>query len=374
MAEPRIPRYQQVFNELKHQIDSHELAPGTALPSLEQLVDRYSTSAITIRRALADLVEEGLIYRVRGKGTFVRDDSTPATPPEKASEELKRMYLGLPGMRLPLLDERYYSDLLSGIEQYCTTQGIELFIWNYEKRPNFPEGKHIGVILLPHPLLPVERLRQWKRENRRIVTVHFHYPHLDIPYVVIDNLTGGYLATQHLLTLGHQRIGIVLTGHTLNEMNQDFALRLQGYRLALQLNGIAIDEQLIVIMPGVKESEEMGREGIRLLLGLEEPPTAVFATSDVKAVGCMLELEERGIRMPEQMSLVGFDDIRIAPFVYPGLTTVNQNTHQMGLRAAELLHMYPPGPQSAIVKEEIVPTLVVRGSASPLAVRTAPAP
>ncbi|MDF2725473.1 MAG: GntR family transcriptional regulator [Paenibacillus sp.] len=363
MTEPHIPRYQQVFNELKRQILHQELAPGTPFPSLEQLSEQFRTSAITVRRALADLVEEGLIYRVRGKGTFVRDGSaSPALFPGG----LKRIYIGLPGLKSILVEERYYSDLLEGIDHYCSRNGLELFCWNYDSKPEFPDGDDVGVVLVPHPLFPVDRLQRWRTENRRLVTVHFYYPHLEIPYVIIDNLTGGYLATQHLLTLGHKRIGIILTGDSLYDMNQEFSLRLQGYRLALQLNHVAKDERLVVMMPGEKETERMGYEGMHQLLGLEEPPTAVFATSDVKAIGCLQAMEDRGIRVPEQMSLVGFDDIRLSPFIYPGLTTINQNTYQMGVRAAELLNERMSETESSLTKEEIVPSLVIRGSTTPL--------
>jgi DNA-binding LacI/PurR family transcriptional regulator len=364
MAEAHIPRYQQVFNELKRQILSGEFAPGELFPSQESLTEQFDTSAITIRRALVELVEEGLIYRVRGKGTFVRDDSAPAP----GANGLKRIYLGLPAAKSPLLEERYYSDLLDGINSYCRQNGLELYCWNYETKPDFPEGEETGVILLPHPLLPIDRLHQWKNENKRLVTVHFYYPHLDIPYVIIDNLTGGYLATQHLLTLGHKRIGIILTGNSLYDMNQEFSLRLQGYRLALQLNNIQMDERLVAIMPGDQETEAMGYEAVHRLLDQDDPPTAIFATSDVKAIGCLQALDERKISVPQDMSLVGYDDIRLSPFIYPGLTTVNQNTYHMGVRAAELLAEYVPGASDAkAAKEEIVPALVIRGSSAPRA-------
>ncbi|PYI56175.1 GntR family transcriptional regulator [Paenibacillus flagellatus] len=363
MAEPHIPKYQQVFLELKRSILNNDFAPDEPFPSQESLTEQFDTSAITIRRALEELVDEGLIYRVRGKGTFVRGVHAPPPP---APEGLKRIYIGLPGAKSLLIEERYYGDLLDGVEAYCRERGLELYCWNYDRSEDFPEGADVGVILVPHPLFPVERLHRWKSENRRLVTVHFYYPHLDIPYVIIDNLTGGYLATQHLLTLGHKRIGIILTGNSLYDMNQEFSLRLQGYRLALQLNHIAMDERLVAMMPGDTEAEAMGYEGILRLLDQDDPPTAVFATSDVKAIGCLRALEERGVRVPERLSLVGFDDIRISRFVYPGLTTVNQNTYQMGVRAAGLLCGHVPGASDAApTKEEIVPALVVRGSTAP---------
>jgi DNA-binding LacI/PurR family transcriptional regulator len=263
------------------------------------------------------------------------------------------------------MEERYYGDLLEGVDAYCKQNGLELYCWNYDNKTDYPEGDDTGVILVPHPLFPVERLHRWKNEKRRIVTVHFYYPHLEIPYVIIDNLTGGYLATQHLITLGHKRIGIILTGDSIYDMNQEFSLRLQGYRLALQLNNLNMDERLIVMIPGGKEADSMGYEGMMRLLELQDPPTAVFATSDVKAIGCLRALEECGINVPEQMSLVGFDDIRISPFIYPGLTTINQNTFKMGIRAAEMLNEYVPGEAGAsLTKDEIVPSLIIRGSSS----------
>lgn len=372
MADRHIPMYQQVFDELKQQIMDKVYVPDQAFPGLDELTARFQTSAITVRRALTELAGEGLIYRIRGKGTFVSpEDQLSAAGRKVGLLGLKRIYMGFPGSTPLLNSDKYFSDLMAGIDSMCEQLGVELYYWDYLHKPDFPEEDNTGIILVPDVSLPIEVLKRWKEENRPFITVHFYYPHLQIPYVIVDNLTGGYLATQHLLTLGHKRIGIILTGNSLYDLNQEFSLRLQGYKLALQLNNIPFDEKLVIIKSSSSEREEMGYEGMTALLDTENPPTAVFATSDVKAMGCIKACHDRGISVPEQMSIVGYDDLRISPYIYPGLTTVNQNTFKMGTRAVEILCEYWDKEESSggVTKEEIVPQLVVRGSTAGLVIR-----
>ncbi|REE70464.1 substrate-binding family protein [Paenibacillus taihuensis] len=212
--------------------------------------------------------------------------------------------------------------------------------------------------------ISIDQLRSWKDAGLRMVLAHFFFPQLNIPYVIVDNLTGGYLATEHLVSLGHRRIGIIVTGNSLIDINQEFSLRLQGYKLALTQHGIAFDESLVSVMAGNEELEEMGYEGTKQLLALPDKPTAIFATSDYKAFGAIRAGKEQGIAIPGQLSIVGYDNVVQSRYTSPALTTVNQNTERMGKRAVELL-LRPwseKDMQEHWVKEEIVPKLLVRNS------------
>src|SRR5262245_54040084 len=159
-----------------------------------------------------------------------------------------------------------------------------------------------------------------------------------VDLVTADHLQGGYDATLHLLELGHQRIGFVGVAPSQTTRLRRF----QGYLKALSERGLQIDEKLIVghgssdQMPGYS-TEEMGYEGMTKLLALPSRPTAVFARNDFTAIGALNAIKRAGLRIPEDIAVVGYDDIPMASHVSPALTTVRQPTHEQGRLAAELL-------------------------------------
>lgn len=357
----KTPMYQYIMNDIKRKIESGELKPHDPLPTQIDLAKEYNTSEITSRRALSDLVQEGYVYRIRGKGSFIQENPTAGT----ASKPIRSIYFAHRNV-LDSFDHPFFGDMFDGIKEVCEENGVEFHLWNIGKDYELPDDPRAGIILLTtKDDFDLSRLTAWQQENRRIVTVHFYYPHLGIPYVIVDNLTGGYLATQHLLSLGHQRIGVILTGDSIMDMNQEFSLRLQGYRLALSQHQIAFDPELVAVMSGGNERLDMGAEGLERLMKLEQPPTAIFATSDYKAFGAMEAARQMGLKVPEELSIMGYDDIKVSKYTYPPLSTVNQNTIKLGQRAAEILLFETKNGQSQLVKDEIVPVLVQRASTGP---------
>ncbi len=148
--------------------------------------------------------------------------------------------------------------------------------------------------------------------------------------VLSDNVQGAYLATTHLLERGHARIGIILgiKGATTTEE------RFHGYRLALEEHGLPIDHRLVVY--GSYRAEG-GQEALRALLSLPDPPTAVFSTNNLMTLGALRELRRRGVKVPEELAIVGFDELEWAELVEPPLTVVSQRPHEIGHRAIGLL-------------------------------------
>ncbi|NOU62845.1 GntR family transcriptional regulator [Paenibacillus sp. LMG 31461] len=362
MKQGKTPKYQTIVDDLKQKIATGKFDPNEPLPTQLEFAKIYNTSDITSRRALVELANEGYIYRVRGKGTFIRAVSSER--PEARKATLDKIYLAHVSMPLRAFGHRFYSDLIAGIQEVCEEQNIKFYLWDMGHKSTLPEkDESTGFVLLPSANTDPELFRSWKSEERKLVTVHFFYPQLQIPYVIVDNLTGGFLATQHLLSLGHRRIGIVLTGKSFYEMNQEFSLRLQGYRLALSQYNVAFDPELVCIIEENEESEEMGYAGANKLISLPKPPSAIFVTSDYKAVGVIQAVKDHGMRVPEDISVVGYDDTLVSPFIEPSLTTINQNTLSVGRRAAELLIFdWTQYEEGHFIKDEIVPKLIVRDS------------
>jgi DNA-binding LacI/PurR family transcriptional regulator len=189
----------------------------------------------------------------------------------------------------------------------------------------------------------------------------------DTPSVGATNWSGGLTATRHLLSLGHRRIGVISGPESILCSRA----RLDGYRAAMDEAGVTIDPRLIRhgdfhVQAGVHEG--------RALLQLPEPPTAIFAGNDLQALGVYQAAREARRHIPEDLSVVGFDDLPVAPWVGPPLTTVRQPLVQMAMAAARLVLRLAAGEQPAQTRIELATELVVRESTGPPAIAAAAGP
>lgn len=349
------PLYRQIADDVKHKIAGGVWKADDPIPSQVALANLYDTSEITSRRALKELVTEGVVYRIRGKGTYVSGREKSVQP-----VMLNQVYLVYPRNALALLNHRFFSDLLQGLRETCDDNHVDFRIWQLDQNYELPEGERVGLVALPdlpgkHEI-PFGVLRKWKEEQRKLVNISFHHPLLQLSTVLRDNLTGGYAATEHLLALGHRRIGLLLTGKSSMELSHAFAQRFEGYKLALAQYKVPFDPQLVGFVD--QSTESQGYVGFQQLMEQPQPPTAVFATSDFKAMGCLQAARVAGLQIPEDLSLIGYDDQAASEFTLPALTTVNQNAINLGHRAAEMLIFG----QEQGKKDEISPTLIVRDS------------
>ncbi|MDX1416148.1 MAG: LacI family DNA-binding transcriptional regulator [Candidatus Promineifilaceae bacterium] len=157
---------------------------------------------------------------------------------------------------------------------------------------------------------------------------HEDYPDFDI--VGTDSHSGTYQALEHLYELGHRRIGLIRG----RRQSRPGHSRLLGYKDFHRTHGLVYDPSLVIQVPF---DEEGGREALRRLINSSEPPTAVVAANDILAIGVLQEVHEVGLRIPEQLSIVGMDDIRAASATTPPLTTVAKPKYEMGRQAARFL-------------------------------------
>lgn len=196
---------------------------------------------------------------------------------------------------------------------------------------SFLQDTHIPVITLDHGLIETP-----------------------LPSIDVDNHTGGRLGTQHLVDLGHKRIAFV--GGTYSRAHLE---RLSGYQEVLKENGLPIDPDLMV---HGDYSQPSGFQAAERLLDLPQPPTAIFAISDAMAFGVMEAAGRRGLRIPEDLSLVGFDDIPMANWVHPRLTTIRQPLYQLGETAINLIISLTDGDALPGHRMMLPVELVVRNS------------
>lgn len=256
----------------------------------------------------------------------------------------------------------YMGEIARGIDEALNAAQYDLMLYTTHRRKT-KEATYVGAItrgltdglLLVLPRNPVAYLATLQQQ--------------EFPYMLIDhqglgdyhhsvgatNYQGAYAATRYLIELGHRRIGFI-TGALEHGCAVD---RKAGYQAAMAEYGLAVDPEL------VQEGDffqPQGFTGANMLLGLAEPPTAIFASNDEMAFGVMEAARMRGLRLPEDLSVVGFDDIPQAVHVHPSLTTVRQPLEQMGRIAAETLLQLINDPHF-VVERIVLPTeLIIRQS------------
>ena len=190
-----------------------------------------------------------------------------------------------------------------------------------------------------------------------MVAVDPHTGSDEVPTVDADNRRGAQLATQHLLDLGHRRIGFVGGRVDLESAR----LRELGYTETMERAGLPVDPDHV--RTGSYDTDQSHAAAAELL-SLPDPPTALFAANDLSAIAVMEEAATRGLRVPENLSVVGFDDVPESAMVKPGLTTVHQPIQEMGERAVQLLLGLLAGRAPGVMHETLATHLVERRSSA----------
>lgn len=265
-----------------------------------------------------------------------------------SARNLKRQCTETVGLVLGDISNPYSTELANAVRETLSTRGFSLFICISEHSAK-EDIAAIGA-LVNHSVDGLivatrsnkggdEYLREIVESSVPVVVIGRDFKHDDVDFVSTDNLNGGFEATRHLIDLGHRRIGFI--GATLSGGSS--LKRLQGYLKALEQYKIPVDERLIT---GPKEAisevpgystERIGYEGMKRLLSLPNRPTAIFARNDFTAIGAMTAIKEAGLRIPEDIAIVGFDDIPLSVHTSPSLTTVRQPMRLQGQLAAEML-------------------------------------
>lgn len=268
------------------------------------------------------------------------------------------------------LDSPWAVEIIRGVEDVAHAAGVGTVVSAIHRRStatrqwlqNLRTRATDGVILVASDLAPPVHA-ELRRLNVPMVLVDpAGVPTLDIPTIGATNWAGGLRATEYLLTLGHRRIGFIAGPPRLLCSRA----RLDGYRAGLEAAGIPMLDELIA--PG-DFYHESGYSGAATLLALENPPTAIFASSDQMALGAYEAVRRRGLRVPDDVSVVGFDDLPEARWASPPLTTVRQPLAEMGLLAARSLLRIAQGELLDTPRVELSTDLVVRDSSAPLAPR-----
>jgi LacI family transcriptional regulator len=268
------------------------------------------------------------------------------------------------GVLVPEVSEGYAALVLSGIEDYLSQEGYFYFVVSHRHHPDLVEE---------YPSLLRQRAAEGIIAVDTLMTGPPSIPtvaisgHRDFPGVtniILDHNLAAYLALEHLQKLGHSRIAMIKG----QDFSSDTEIRWRALHSVAKQLGIPIHTCLTVQLQADSPSPETGYGVTQRLIERGESFTALFAFNDISAIGAIRALREAGKRVPEDVSVVGFDDIQSAAYQNPGLTTVRQPLRQMGVVAAETLLQRINSPAKNSYPKEVVvrPELVIRGTTAPL--------
>jgi LacI family transcriptional regulator len=332
--------------------------------TIREIADLAGVSVATVSRVMngrddvapetRELVQR--IVRERGYST------------NRSARGLSAGRTGLIGATVPLVHPAYFSFILSGAAEALYERDMRLVLCptqhEHDREVSLLERMMHGTTdggLLILPQESGEELEHLLEHGYSFVVVDPLLPLNDrIPAVSAAHSAGAVLAVEHLLSLGHRRIGAI-TGPRGWIATEE---RVRGYHAALGAAGLLAEPELVVESPFFEI--ESGRAAARRLLDLHEPPTAIFAFNDNIAIGALQAARERGLRLPEDLSVVGFDDVEAAEIVTPMLTTIRQPLAEMGRMAVSLLERLIEGQRIDVLHVELRTQLIVRGSTAPL--------
>jgi LacI family transcriptional regulator len=273
---------------------------------------------------------------------------------------------GLIDLVFPDLDSPWAVEIIRGVEEVAHAAGIGTVVSAVHRKStatrqwmqNLRARATDGIILVTSDLAPPLHA-ELRRLNVPVVVVDpAGVPSMEVPTIGATNWTGGLRATEYLIGLGHRRIGFIAGPPALLCSRA----RLDGFRAAMEAAGLPSDGDLIQQGDFYHES---GFAGASRLLAMDSPPTAIFASSDQMALGVYEAIRRRGLRVADDVSVVGFDDLPEVRWSSPPLTTVRQPLAEMGLLAARTVLRLAQGEKIESPRIELATELVVRDSAGP---------
>ncbi len=247
--------------------------------------------------------------------------------------------LGIILPKIFFLQGPFFSQVLSGIEHESVKNGYNILIASATSKAkdrlfpfNLTRARRIDGMLIINENKKVRNLSMLKKEGVPFVLVNRYIDDPKVPCVANDDVQGGRLATDHLVRLGHRRIGVITGSSRVSATHG----RLEGYKAALSGAGIEFDRRLVgagLFQQGI----ETGSRCAEQFFAMEEPPTAIFAFSDELAMGVMQAARNRGLRIPEDLAVIGYDNVAYSAHLNPPLTTVAQNPYAIGSTACRMV-------------------------------------
>lgn len=373
MQSKNKPLYMIILEDLKARILNGEFKADQQLPTEVELAEQSGVSRITSKRALIELEREGLIYRKRGSGSYVKKQDNEHKLPEFTTMHSMSNPNPIISMILPYLATNEL-EYIQGASEYLDSMGYYLSIhysnWDKNKEKELllrvPKIGSRGIILYPmSTMINIDVLNALYWNNYPLIMIDQYIESLPVTSVVSDNLEGGYQATKKLIDLEHKRIAFISSISI--EYRSSVRDRYQGYCKALRDHQLPVDPELIItdFYEEADEQEDKNafyKSMISRLMSIGV--TAIQVEHDHLAVDLLRSALDMGIRVPDQLSIVGFDDHMISRLVEVPLTTISQDCKEIGRRAAELIVQQIQSPDKAAQQITVPVCLIERGSTS----------
>jgi len=282
--------------------------------------------------------------------------------PNAIARGLKTKRTNTIGMLIPDITNPFFADLARGVEDAANDSGFNVFLCNsdekLEKERTYLEilkEKRVDGLIICTAHIKDKSILDLERIKFPYILVSRDIEGLDKNCIIVNDIAGGTMATEHLIKFGHRKIA-----HITGSLKVRSAInRLKGYKIALEKNHIEYKERL------VEEGDfriSGGFHAMEKLLKLPELPTAIFAANDLLAMGAMQAIQKKKYHIPKDFCILGFDDIELASFVYPALTTIRQPMLEMGGLAVKILLRIIKEREYNQKKIILKPELVVRES------------
>jgi LacI family repressor for deo operon, udp, cdd, tsx, nupC, and nupG len=329
------------------------------LATIEDVAALAGVSIATVSRALNEPTKVADSTRRRVSEAIAKTGYTTNAMARNLRMRRSNMILIL----APDVGDPNFSNILVGLETEASKRGYGLLIGNTQNDPSreadylrfISSNQADGLILLTGHLPYGFGQTGTPMRLPPMVAVSEPVETAGVPFIGVDNFEGARIATEHLVSQGHRRIAFIgrAPGRAVNRLRED------GYRAALSASGIALDPAMILDGDGTTES---GRAAAELMFVRDHLPTAFFCVNDATALGVMIALNARRYDLPDDFSIMGFDDISFSSFVTPALTTMKQPRLTIGERAMDLLLALLEGDAPANAEVLLRAELIVRNS------------
>jgi LacI family transcriptional regulator len=357
------PIYRQITDLICSQIREGDFQPGQAIDSERVLAKRLNVARMTVVRAIRDLIDHGVLYRRPGRrGTFVKGDSP--CPQALSTARTRKSTVGLCFLEVYRSNHPFFSKLIKAAGEECTRNRLGFTVYSvragdifYQRDGSIMRAIRDGDVrgLLLAGRMDTGDMVGLKNLGVPYIWINHEIPGENIPTVLVDYADGAFSMMDYLVHLGHARIALLMgTAH--NRASYESRV---GYRLGLRRFGIAWDEDLV--RHGGFD-EESGYRMAKAVLSLDRRPTALYAVDDLIACGAIKAAHELGLRIPDDVSVVGCGNLVSEYAVSPGLTTLDIHLAKLAGVAFDLLNRICAGQSNADLRLTFCPELIVRGS------------
>lgn len=328
------------------------------MATMKEVASRAGVSVATVSRVLNNHARVDPELRTRVMAAMEALNYHP----NRVAQRLRAGAGGVIGLIISDIENPFFVSVVRGVEDMAYQHALSVLLCNSDENPakqqmyiRVMRAEDVAGLIITPNASSDEGLHQLIETRMPLVFMDRQVENLDVDSVTVDSAGGTRDATQHLINIGHRRIAIIGVPLAISTGRE----RYDAFIQTLQANGIGPEEDLL--RTGAARLTT-GYQSTMELLNLPQPPTAIFASNNVLALGMLQALHERGVQVPEQIAVVGFDDLPWAGALWPPLTAVAQPTYQLGHEAARLLLRRINNPNAPVEHVVLKTHLIIRRS------------